>query len=122
MSYLNENLEDKKLGWKRVVNQPEKKGLSVKISERKTDTKIKLIRSDSKLLGCNIFQYESFMKDIENWSSDKSIKEVKVLEQPNENKMVIYMEMAMPLMKNRTAVLDIDIIRLEGSSQVLMMS
>ena len=122
MSYLNEDLEDKKLGWKRVVNQPEKKGLSVKISERKTDTKIKLIRSDSKLFGCNIFQYESFIKDIENWSSDKSIKEVKVLEQPNENKMVIYMEMAMPLMKNRTAVLDIDIIRLEGGSQVLMMS
>ena len=105
-----------------MINQPEKNGMSIVINERMHENKMKLVRSDAKLKGCNIFQYESFMKDIENWSSDKSIKEVKVLEQPNENKMVIYMEMAMPLMKNRTAVLDIDIIRLEGGSQVLMMS
>ena len=121
MSYLNEDLEDKKIGWKRVVNQPEKKGLSITVRERKTDGKIKLIRSDSKLLGCNVFQYEAFMKDFENWSSEKSIKEIKLILE-TENRMVIYMEMAMPLMKNRTAVLDIDIVRLEGGSQVLMMS
>jgi hypothetical protein len=110
-SLLNEDLDDKKIGWKRMINQPEKKGMSINISERMHENKMKLVRADAKLKGCNIFQYECFMKDMDNWANDKSIKECKLVEQDG-NTMIIYMEMNMPLMTNRTALLKIDISRL----------
>ena len=115
MSLLKEDLEDKKIGWKRMINQPEKNGMSIVINERMHENKMKLVRSDAKLKGCNIFQYECFMKDMDNWANDKSIKECKLVEQDG-NKMVIYMEMNMPLMTNRTALLNIDISRLENDT------
>ena len=69
---LAENVEDKKLGWKRSVNQKEKKGYSVIIYQRKVEgSKINLVRSDTKLKGVTLAQFRTFMDDVEKFKNDK---------------------------------------------------
>jgi hypothetical protein len=66
MTYLNEDLNDKKLGWKRTINQKEKKGIATIMHVRKQPgSKINLLRSDIRLKGVNVTQYKEFMADFE---------------------------------------------------------
>jgi len=105
---LAEDLTDKKIGWKRVVNQKEKKGLIIEIHKRMVEgSKIGMIRSDSRYKGVNLAQFKIFMNDTDKINNDKAIQDFKIIEEdPANDRKVIFMEMKMPLMKNRTAVLD----------------
>ena len=64
------------------------------------------------------------MNDTEKIKNDKSIMDFKIIEEDIPNmKKIYYMEMKMPLMKNRTALLDMKINdKLDGGKQVLMLS
>ena len=124
-AYMAEDLEDKKNGWKRIVNQPEKKGCAILIHKKVIEgEKLNMIRSDSRLKGVNIEQYKNFMNDTEKIKNDKSIMDFKIIEEDIPNmKKIYYMEMKMPLMKNRTALLDMTINdKLDDGKQVLMLS
>jgi hypothetical protein len=107
---MAENYTDKKSGWSCSENQKEKKGMIISIYQRKVEgSNIDLIRTDSKLKGSTLDQFKTYMGNIENYmKNDKDLVDFKILEDDKaNNRKVIYSEAKMPLMNNRTLVLDI---------------
>ena len=125
---LAEPYTEKSSGWTRSVNKLEKKGdgMEVIIYQRKVEgSKMNMIRSDSKLKGVNVKQYKDFMNDTDKIKNDKAIQDFRIIEDfnPAEARKIYYMEMKMPLMKNRTALLDMTFNeKLDNGKQVLMLS
>ena len=87
------------------------------------NTKVNLIRSDYKLKGVTVEHYRVLMDDVDKLKGDKSIQDFKLIEnKPAEGKKVYYMEMKMPLMKNRTALVDVEFIDRDEGKTLLMLS
>jgi len=63
------------------------------------------------------------MNDTEKIKNDKSIADFRMLEEDKEKgTRVYYMEMKLPLMKNRTAVLDCKVLAPNDGKDCLMLS
>ena len=124
--YLNEDYTAKESGWTRAINKLETKGDGMEciIYQRKLpNTKVNLIRSDYKLKGVTVEHYRVLMDDVDKLKADKSIQEFKLIEnKPAEGKKVYYMEMKMPLMKNRTALVDVEFINRDEGKTLVMLS
>lgn len=125
-AYMNENYTEKESGWIRAINKLEKKGdgLECIIYQKKPPGQnVNLIRSDYKLKGVTVEQYRGLMDDVDKLKSDKSIKDFQLIEnKPAEGKKVYFMEMKMPLMTNRTALVDVEFINKDDGKALLMLS
>jgi len=123
---MAENYTDKSSGWTRAIQKLEKNndGFECIIYQKKVEgSKVNLIRSDSKLKGVTVQQYKAFMGDTDKIKNDKAIQDFRIIEEfPGTDRKIYYMEMKMPLMKNRTALLDLTTIEKDDGKSVLMLS
>ena len=82
-----------------------------------------MVRTDSKLKGVTVKQYKDFMGDTDKIKNDKSIKEFRIIEEFPPDRKIYYMEMNVPLMNNRTTLLNLTLNdKLDDGKQVLMLS
>ena len=123
---MAEPYTEKSSGWTRAIQKLEKNndGFECIIYKKAVEgSKVNMIRSDSKLKGVTVEQYKTFMADTDKIKNDKAIQDFKIIEDfAPECRKIYYMEMKMPLMTNRTALLDLTINELDGGKQVLMLS